>query len=64
MNRGAAFDCRSRDKDTNISREYKRHAKVYEYRYEVIDPAEKSYGDLDFVRCGQALAAINAFYSA
>jgi hypothetical protein len=44
MNRGAAFDCRSRDKDTNISREYKRHAKVYEYRYEVIDPAEKSYG--------------------
>jgi len=32
-----------------ISREYKRAAKTYEYRYEVIDPNDKSYKDLDFV---------------
>lgn len=39
-----------------ISREYKKRAKVYEYRYEVIDPADKSYKDVDFVRCGQGLS--------
>lgn len=44
-----------------ISREYKKQAKVYEYRYEVIDPADKSYGDLDFVRCGQALSRNKCF---
>jgi ribonuclease HI len=44
-----------------ISREYKKHAKVYEYRYEVIDPADKSYKDLDFVRCGQGLSRNKCF---
>lgn len=44
-----------------ISREYKRHGKIYEYRYEVIDPADKSYGDLDFVRCAQALSRNKCF---
>lgn len=32
-----------------ISREYKSKAKTYEYRYEVIDPSDRSYKDLDFV---------------
>lgn len=32
-----------------ISREYKKAAKTYEYRYEVIDPRHASYKDLDFV---------------
>lgn len=32
-----------------ISREYKNRAKTYEYRYEVIDPSDRSYKDLDFV---------------
>lgn len=44
-----------------ISREYKSHAKVYEYRYEVIDPADKSYKDLDFVRCDQRLSRNKCF---
>lgn len=44
-----------------ISREYKKHAKVYEYRYEVIDPADKSYRDVDFVRCGQGLSRNKCF---
>lgn len=39
-----------------ISREYKRHVKVYEYRYEVIDPTDKSYKDVDFLRYGQGLS--------
>ncbi len=32
-----------------VSREYKKKAKVYEYRYEVIDPTDRSFKDLDFV---------------
>lgn len=44
-----------------ISREYKKHAKVYEYRYEVIDPADKSYKDVDFVRCDQGLSRNKCF---
>lgn len=32
-----------------ISREYKKAAKTYEYRYEVIDPNDQSYKDLDFI---------------
>jgi len=32
-----------------ISREYKNKAKTFEYRYEVIDPNDQSYKDLDFV---------------
>lgn len=39
-----------------ISREYKRRAKTYEYRYEVIDPADRSFKDLDFVYCDQYLS--------
>lgn len=44
-----------------ISREYKRRGKAYEYRYEVIDPADKSYKDVDFVRCGQGLSRNKCF---
>lgn len=44
-----------------ISREYKKHAKVYEYRYEVIDPADKSYRDVDFVRYSQGLSRNKCF---
>jgi len=44
-----------------ISREYKKRAKVYEYRYEVIDPSDKSYKDVDFVRCGQGLSRNKCF---
>ena len=32
-----------------ISREYKKRASTYKYRYEVIDPNDKSFKDLDFV---------------
>src|SRR5690606_25257038 len=39
-----------------ISREHKKRSKLFEYRYEVIDPADKSYMDVDFVRCSQALS--------
>lgn len=39
-----------------VSREYKRRAKIYEYRYEVIDPADRSYKDVDFVRYSEALS--------
>lgn len=34
-----------------ISREYKKYAKTYEYRYEVIEPTDKHFKDIDFVRC-------------
>ena len=44
-----------------ISREFKKHGKVYEYRYEVIDPADKSYKDVDFVRCGHGLSRNKCF---
>lgn len=44
-----------------VSREYKKHAKVYEYRYEVIDPADKSYKDVDFVRFHQGLSRNKCF---
>ena len=33
-----------------ISREYKRYAKLHEYRYEVIDSLDQHFGDVDFVR--------------
>ena len=39
-----------------VSREYKRRGKIYEYRYEVIDPKETSFKDLDFVRSTQYLS--------
>lgn len=39
-----------------ISREYKRRAKTYEYRYEVIDPNDQSYKDLDFAYCNEYLS--------
>lgn len=32
-----------------ISREYKKHAKAHEYRYEVIDPNDESFKELDFI---------------
>ena len=32
-----------------ISREYKSRAKTFEYRYEIIDPNDLSYKDLDFI---------------
>lgn len=38
-----------------ISREYMKHAKMYKYRYEVIDPSNKSYKDVDFVRFNHGL---------
>lgn len=44
-----------------ISREYKRHIRAYEYRYEVIDPADKSYMDVDFVRYAQELSRNKCF---
>lgn len=44
-----------------ISREYKKHSKVYEYRYEVIDPTDKSYKDVDFVRFHQGLSRNKCF---
>jgi ribonuclease HI len=44
-----------------ISREYKKHAKVYEYRYEVIDPTDKAFRDLDFVRYSQGLSRNKCF---
>lgn len=39
-----------------ISREYKRHDKAHEYRYEVIDPHDPSYKDIDFVRSQESLS--------
>jgi len=33
-----------------ISTEYKKYAREYEYRFEVIDPTDPSYKDIDFVR--------------
>jgi hypothetical protein len=33
-----------------ISTEYKKYAREYEYRFEVIDPADRSYTDIGFVR--------------
>jgi ribonuclease HI len=44
-----------------ISREYKKHAKAFEYRYEVIDPADKSYKDVDFIRSSQGLSRNKCF---
>lgn len=32
-----------------VSREYKKNTKTFEYRYEVIDPKDKAFKDLDFV---------------
>lgn len=39
-----------------ISREYKRHDKSHEYRYEVIDPNDPNYKDVDFVRSKESLS--------
>jgi ribonuclease HI len=39
-----------------ISTEYKRYARDYEYRYEVIDRADPSLGDVDFIRYQQPLS--------
>lgn len=39
-----------------VSHEYKKYAKMYEYRYEVIDSTDRSYKDLDFVRYHEALS--------
>lgn len=39
-----------------ISREYKKYDKSMEYRYEVIDPSDRSFGDVDFVRCKQSFS--------
>lgn len=44
-----------------ISREYKRHAKMYEYRYEVIDPSDRAYKDVDFVRYRETLSRNRCF---
>lgn len=32
-----------------ISSKYQKHAREYEYRFEVIDPEDRSFGDVDFV---------------
>ncbi len=39
-----------------ISTEYKKYARDYEYRYEVIDPTDSSFKDVDFIRHGQLLS--------
>ncbi len=39
-----------------ISTEYKKYARDYEYRYEVIDRADRSFGDVDFIRYGELLS--------
>jgi len=44
-----------------ISRDYKKHAQIYEYRYEVIDQTEKSYKDVDFIRYHQGLSRNKCF---
>lgn len=44
-----------------ISREYKKHAKAFEYRYEVIDPKDKSFKNLDFVNYDEYLSRNKCF---
>jgi len=44
-----------------ISRDYKKHAQIYEYRYEVIYQTEKSYKDVDFIRYHQGLSRNKCF---
>lgn len=44
-----------------ISREYKRHGKTYEYRYEVIDPKDKSFKNIDFIRFSQYMSRNKCF---
>lgn len=39
-----------------ISREYKNRDKVFEYRYEVIDPTDGSFKDVDFIRYREGLS--------
>ena len=39
-----------------ISTEHKRYDKAFEYRYEVIDPSDRSFQDVDFVRYDQLLS--------
>lgn len=50
-----AFDGRT-VKIRIISTEYKKAARDYEYRFEVIDPGDASFKDLDFVRYRQVLS--------
>jgi hypothetical protein len=45
-----------------ISREYKRKASTYEYRYEVIDPNDQSYKNLDFVYYDKYLSRNKCLY--
>jgi ribonuclease HI len=39
-----------------VSREHVKRAKTNEYRYEIIDPDDKSFKDLDFVYCDEFLS--------
>ena len=39
-----------------VSREHKKYKKCFEYRYEVIDPSDKSFGDADFVYCEDGIS--------
>lgn len=39
-----------------VSREHVRKAKTNEYRYEIIDPSDKSFKDLDFIYCDEYLS--------
>lgn len=39
-----------------ISREYKTHGKLHEYRYEVIDDSDPYYKDVDFIRSTETLS--------
>ncbi|WP_405241502.1 RNase H family protein [Lentisalinibacter salinarum] len=44
-----------------VSREYKKHSRNYEYRYEVIDPTDQSYQDVDFIRFHEGLSRNKCF---
>jgi len=44
-----------------ISREYKKYARTFEYRYEVIDPNDKSFKDIDFVYYDEYLSRNKCF---
>ena len=39
-----------------ISREYKKYGRTFKYRYEVIEPADSSFKDLDFLNYPEALS--------
>jgi ribonuclease HI len=44
-----------------VSRKYVRRAKTYEYRYEVIDPDDNSFKNLDFIYCDVELSRNQCF---